>query len=238
MTHFTVLVCCKDRHDLDGALAPFDENDEDNENARWDWWVIGGRWAGSLLIKPGHESEVIMPGEATWSTPEIRDGYCDGGPKRAIDVDRMRDDAARNARVRFGEYAKLTEGTPDPLPWKTFADNISEGNGYTVQQARDEYHAQPRIAVIKGTAFDHLFGDTAEEFACTEAVYAERCRAAAVPGYALLTTDGRWMAPGEMGWWGMSTDEQPDRIGYGEVANAYIDSLSDDVWLIMTDCHI
>lgn len=35
-------------------LAPYDENDGDNEdgkwdwNGKWDWWVIGGRWTGVL----------------------------------------------------------------------------------------------------------------------------------------------------------------------------------------------
>lgn len=238
MTHFTVLVCVDDPAKLEDALAPFDENDENAEHPRWDWWVTGGRWAGSLRVRDGHEDEVIT-GDKGFSTPDIPPGFCDGGPKRAIDIDRMRADAATRARVRYGEYAKLTEGTPEPLPWKTFTDNISEGNGYTIAQARDEYHSQPRIERLKGSDFTEPFGlDPAEEFACTEDVYATRASAAAVPGYALLATDGRWIAPGEMGWFGASTDEQGDRIGYWEVVNAYIDSLPDDTWLIMTDCHV
>lgn len=27
-------------------LAPWDERDGDNENGRWDWWQLGGRWTG------------------------------------------------------------------------------------------------------------------------------------------------------------------------------------------------
>lgn len=27
-------------------LKPWDENDGDNENGRWDWWSLGGRWTG------------------------------------------------------------------------------------------------------------------------------------------------------------------------------------------------
>lgn len=27
-------------------LQPFDENDGDNPDGKWDWWVIGGRWTG------------------------------------------------------------------------------------------------------------------------------------------------------------------------------------------------
>lgn len=238
MTHFTVLVCCEHPDDVDGMLAPYDENDENTKDARWDWWVIGGRWAGSLLVKPGFE-DVVITAEKGWSSPDVQPGWCDGGPKRALDLTRMRNDAAAKARVRYGEYAKLTEGTPEPLPWRVFTENISEGNGYTVQQARDEYNSQPRLLRLKGTPFNEPFGlDPAEEFACDEATYARRAWAAAVPGYATLTGDGRWIAPGEMGWFGVSTDEQTDRIGYWEVVNTYIDNLPDDMWLVMTDCHI
>lgn len=44
--------------DIEAAVAavlkPFDENHRDSEDARgapfWDWWVIGGRWAGHKLM--------------------------------------------------------------------------------------------------------------------------------------------------------------------------------------------
>lgn len=32
--------------DLNAILAPFDENAEEPDHPFWDWWVIGGRWAG------------------------------------------------------------------------------------------------------------------------------------------------------------------------------------------------
>ena len=60
----------------------------------------------------------------------------------------------------------------------------------------------------------------------------------AVPGYATISTDGRWMAPGKMGWFGVSSDSTDDRIGYWEAANAYIEALPDDTWLVALDCHI
>ena len=76
------------------------------------------------------------------------------------------------------------------------------------------------------------------EFSGTEKLYVERSRARAVPGYAVVTADGRWMAPGKMGWFGMGSDEESDRIGYWEASNAYIEALPDDAWLVALDCHI
>ena len=36
--------------------------------------------------------------------------------------------------------------------------------------------------------------------------------------YAILTRDGEWTAHGTMGWWGISTNEKPDRSWYDEIA--------------------
>lgn len=35
---------------LESVLKPFDESDEDNAHPFWDFWVIGGRWAGTKLM--------------------------------------------------------------------------------------------------------------------------------------------------------------------------------------------
>lgn len=61
MTHFGVLVlvdqidkAIANAHkavtpEVTRLLAPYDENDEAfREGSKWDWWVIGGRWTGSL----------------------------------------------------------------------------------------------------------------------------------------------------------------------------------------------
>lgn len=58
--------------------------------------------------------------------------------------------------------------------------------------------------------------------------------------YALLGLDGKWYAPGEMGWFGCSseTDEQ-----YNEWATKFLDivkkfNTDQDVWATLVDCHI
>lgn len=33
---------------VESLLAPYDENEESNEETHWDWWEIGGRWDGIL----------------------------------------------------------------------------------------------------------------------------------------------------------------------------------------------
>lgn len=210
-----------------------------NPESKWDYWRVGGRWGGAFPVRAGHEHEVLEP-QAGWDSPEeMPAGYCDGGPKGALDLERMRDEAEQRARESHREYAALVQNTPEALPWRTFTDNISEGTGYTVEQARIEYNSQPRIVRLKGTRYaDLLSTDPIEAFSSSEDAYAARARAGAVPGYALLTASGEWVAPGKMGWWAMSSDEEGDREAYRAKANAYVDALPDDMYLVRIDCHI
>ena len=61
MSHFTVLVITDG--DYGDALAPFDEDLEDVENPKWDWYALGGRWMGSLVLKaPSPTASLGEPG--------------------------------------------------------------------------------------------------------------------------------------------------------------------------------
>ena len=249
MSHFTVTVCTENASLLEAALAPFDEElevesyEEDGETytrnprAKWDWWVIGGRWPGRFPYRQGYEKSVLQP-KPHWGDPDasLPPLHCDGGPVRALDLGKLRDEAAITARKTWAEWEKVTTGTPDALPWSVFAENISEGNGYTIEQAREEYHSQPRIRALEGTDFMG-YDNPVTEFGVGKDRFTEMARAKAVPGWATLTLDGRWMEQGEMGWFGMSSATESSTIGYAEAANAYIGQLPDDTWLISVDCH-
>jgi len=254
MSHYSVIVCTDNPADIEAKMAPFDENvpeckdgtdgkecAEDctecsNPQAKWDWWVVGGRWGGNFPYHAEHEAAVIKP-ERGWSSPDIKPLHCDGGPKYALNLDKLRADKENQARATYTEWAKLTGHTPEALPWKVFTENISEGNGYTIQQAREEYHSQPRIKALEGTDFQ-WYDEPVETFQVPEPLFIERARAQAIPGWGVLTLDGRWMEQGSMGWWGLNDATEGSKIGYWEAANAYIDSLPDETFLVCVDCHI
>jgi hypothetical protein len=96
--------------------------------------------------------------------------------------------------------------------------------------------AQARVECIQGTDFQ-WHDDAIATFQQPAERYVLLQTARAVPGYATVTTDGRWMAKGRMGWFGVSHDDD-NEAGYLEAANAYIESLPDEVFLIITDCHV
>jgi hypothetical protein len=209
-----------------------------NPLSRWDYWRVGGRWGGYFPYRDDRAAQVIKT-ERGWDSPDgIMPLHCDGGPKSALSLKVMREEKAAEARKLYAEYRTLAEGTPEALPWSAFRDNISEGSGYTIEQAREEYRSQPRYQALAASETFRWHDDVIGEFSVPEKLYVERERARAVPGYATLTTDGRWMAPGKMGWFGMGSDDENSRIGYWEAANAYIEALPDDAWLVVLDCHI
>jgi hypothetical protein len=208
-----------------------------NPQSKWDYWRIGGRWGGYFPYRDGFADRVLKP-ERNWDSPEsVAPRHCDGGPKLALDLNALREEKALEARIAYGEWQKLAAGLPDALPWSAFTDNISPGSGYTIEQAREEYHAQALIKAVNDSDF-RWYDDPVAHFGKPESLYVEHARAKAIPGYATITLDGRWMAPGTMGWFAVSDDEEGDRIGYWEAANAYINSLDDAAWLVVLDCHI
>lgn len=71
-----------------------------NPNAKWDWWVIGGRWGGMLRLKSGCPGN---SGAKSWTNRDIpsQEGWCDQA--RLKDVDLMADQPAYDRAARFWE---------------------------------------------------------------------------------------------------------------------------------------
>lgn len=212
-----------------------------NKASKWDWWSIGGRWGGALWYKPGCADLVIDPDTgpaASGETPGVQAGTCNGGPKHALDLERTRQAAEDKARENHGKWQELTSGLPEARPWSHFREMIDVVPGYDVNKARQEFQAQPVAQALRGTDFDWVLADAIEKYARPLEDIVAEARAGAVPGYALVRRNGSWLAPGEMGWWAISSDNEASRAAYHDAANAYVDSLPDDAWLIMVDCHI
>lgn len=216
-----------------------------NPQGYWDYWRIGGRWGGYFPFRPGEQDNVIMP-QADWDSPdEVRPDYCDGGPLRSLDIARMRKIAETKAIDRYRNFHQLVKGTPEPLPWASFIKKVTPGinvtpEGYTIDEARRDYANQERINLLLGSVFDQPFSeDIAVEFnGKTEGQYASLAAATAVPGFATVTAEGEWLSGGTMGWFGSHTGDEDDKVRYLERANAYIDSLPESMYLIVTDCHV
>ena len=209
-------------------------------DSRWDWWQVGGRWTGWFQVRPeyiGHDDMINgKPGLMTRANTDT--DRCDGGPKRVLDFARTRDWAQVDEAERYAKFQKLVEGTPEAQLWSSFiARHEADKDGYPIGQARSDYHAQPRVQALKGTDFDWDTSEAIERFQRPREEVLARAAARAVPGRALLTLDGQWKEPGTMGWWGMSTDTPESEDEYYAWANEYVDSLDDEIVLVLVDVH-
>jgi hypothetical protein len=75
-----------------------------------------------------------------------------------------------------------------------------------------------------------------DRLADTRNSYIEKKRNAVYVPYAIVK-DGKWIARGEMGWWGCSKDEMSKDEWNQKVAEM-IAALPNDTPITVVDCHI
>lgn len=157
-----------------------------NPLSKWDWYEIGGRWIGMLILKENCTGWRGSPGLMT--EPSIH--Y----------------DSALAADVDFEAISEQDRGNMKP-----YKDFLRSGH-YTAEYMLEKYPSE-------------------EEYLARQSLFYT---------YAVITPDGIWHAPGDMGWWGMSS-ESPDqeREWQFNYASRFIDPAVKNGWYItIVDCHI
>lgn len=151
-----------------------------NRDAKWDWYEVGGRWSGHLLLKDGTRADACR--------------------KSDVDVEAMMTARETDARERWAAYAKAIEGTPRHERWEP----LHERGG-----TDDEYHDQPRVKALAEAGLTGFTFGSADDYPETEEELVTRFRAEALCTFALLM-DGEWHERGSMGWFACVSDEKPD----------------------------
>lgn len=157
-----------------------------NPVSKWDWYLIGGRWTGMLILKEGCEGERGEPGLMT-PTSEYYD-------------------SALTADVDFEAISRKYMRNMQPY------DEFLKSGVYTKEYMMEKY-------------------PTEDEYIRRKSLFQT---------YAVITPDGVWHAPGEMGWWAMSS-ETPDqeRDWQMDYHERFIKPAIENGWHItIVDCHI
>lgn len=203
--------------------------DRTNPNAKWDWWVVGGRWTGYFKLK-NPTSDTAYIGEGGLFSPSPKPGYADSALKGEIDVEAMRDEAGLEAEKLWDQIREITQGHP----WTSFAE-LRERHDDDIEAARASYHSQDAIKRIRESRDIGLIFDL-DRFLVTKAEYIQRARNAAGVPFAVLM-DGEWYQKGEMGWWGIVAGEQ-DQEEWNQKVAELLDELPADTRITAVDCHI
>lgn len=233
--------------------------DRTNPNAKWDWYLVGGRWTGFFPLKSGATGEKGEPG---LMTDPAKPGTADAVRKGDVDFERARAEAEAKGRERFAKWRPIFEkhGKPE-LSWSATIQKIDEEiaeleakgiaeekvphpdpdegrelyrSGLVRHTWRQRYNEQPAIAAARDEL--SMWGCPVDEYGYDEDTYAQDCRNNALVPYALVK-DGKWYGKGEMGWWGMSSDDKDEAEWAEEVSRLY-DDLPPDTMLTLVDCHI
>jgi hypothetical protein len=202
-------------------VAPFDTYNGGTE--AWDWWELPGPRGHSFPVKPQCAGDPrLLPVSAD------QPGRCQGGPVSALDLDAF-DAAAASAAGSWRRW----HSTPDAasaLPLSHFFGRIDKAAGYTVQQAREDFGAQPPVRDHSGPRAKiwHEDEDPVHQFRGTLDDYLERQAGRLLRIEAFVTEAGDWLDNSAFG------DSQDD---FSVFALKYLRQASDDVSALYLHFH-
>lgn len=219
-----------------------------NPDSKWDWWQIGGRWSHYFPAKATLTEEQyrgLIHGNG-WPRNEMpyKLWHCEGGPKKFLDLDKLRDAKGSEAAEQYDAFHSFAASYPAARPWSEFVSEFVEMPGnkekwFMHDRVRKVYNSQPLIAAAnQHPDYRFSFECLVDKFGGEREMYIQTARDEAVPGYAMITLEGNWVAPGTMGMFGFSDDTPEGVAEFKAWANGYIDGLGDDVILVALDLHI
>lgn len=198
-----------------------------NPRSKWDWYLTGGRWTGYFPLKPGCDGEVGEPGIMT---EPAKPGYADIARLKDIDIERARNEAAREANEYFEIWKRIVERHGRPESWSSIS-----GSGISVEKARELYNAQPAIEAARKARLGFMKCPV-ERFGFDQAAHAASAADHALVPFAFVK-NGKWFERGEMGWFGCVSNET-DKATWEAFFHKTLRELGPDTLLTLVDCHI
>jgi hypothetical protein len=193
--------------------------------ARWDWWSVGGRWTGTLKLKPEYAGYGAngAPGffTETNTDPQRADIVLAGW----VDWATMRQDQIDHARADWTAW--------QTFPPRPMADDFSDHDAF-----KEAYRTW--LAEVKkiDPAFDAVFLEhdrLTDLNTLTLDAYVEKYGSAKALTFAYINTDGAWRERAKMGWFAMTRDPNDQ---YDAEWWAFVESLPATTRLYLVDCHI
>lgn len=207
-----------------------------NPDSKWDWYQLGGRWTGAFIkLKDGAQGTL---GSRSWASERNVAGV-DQAYKKDIDFDAIKRDARNGAIKTYRECAEKCGGCipHPPLSWNEIIHSNEFGN-LDINQKRELYHSQEEVKTWKDKVNEgNPFGYLLEDFQCTEEEYANRAELNSFIPYAVLY-EGEWISRGDMGWWGITTNEHFSENEWVKKVWGLIDSCDDNTLFSFYDLHI
>jgi hypothetical protein len=199
-----------------------------NPNAKWDWYLLGGRWTGFFKLKSGAKGAV---GEGGVFSNTPKDGWVDSARKGDIDFKGMAEVSGKEGGIRWDKVHKLVGKSIDTyVSWTKVREEMFKDK---MNEARDFYNNQEAVKLLHKDREFGIWIDL-DEYTVTREEYVKDCENSSVGTFAVLL-DGKWYEKGEMGWWGCVSNKKSD---WNAEFAKLLESISDDTVLSVYDCHI
>ena len=179
-----------------------------NPNAKWDWWQIGGRFPNRFLVSAGLQDCIPSAKDDDGESAIPPEGYqyADAARKKDICWDVMRKIAVDTVEKRYQKCVRAFE-TKDITDFGPLCRILDEGISawgemlYLKGETLDEYKAR------KGaTDLDRYMCHT----------------------YAFIDRNGDWTGSGDMGWFGISSNDKDERAWNDEIQKLMNEAKDDD----------
>lgn len=228
-----------------------------NPNSKWDWYQLGGRWSGMLKLKPEYSEAVghaaafkhrgkeipdtllekihnIGRGNLSWMNAgeKLSRDEVDTAPKYAIDFDRMVSDHLSRVVPKWDAVQEVIDGRE----WLTWVEMREKYTGEGIDETRKAFHDQPVVQDLQSDLLKGHFMVDWGDFKLSREEYIARESLSAVSTFALLK-DGEWREKGEMGWFGMASNEK-DQIDWSNELLSIIEQLPEETQISIYDCHV
>ncbi|MEU0239084.1 hypothetical protein ABZ234_15465 [Nocardiopsis sp. NPDC006198] len=266
MSHHQVVVVLPKPPDTSAGAAPgeallrellpllgepdYADEDTDPPGRWWDRWMIGGRFENAFLCTDPDDPRVL-PAED--GDPRL----VTAAPASLLDLDAQREAAAGRAADRWDRATGILRRHPDTEALRAFllrggeraertrpgatAAHVRTPAGRTAQAERTAalkaYHAQDAVRELTGAGLTHFAGCAVEHYSTPREEFVEQARRGAVPGWALIDTDGTWYAVEHRPGTGDGPEARQARREYLRRTNALLDALPGDAYLVMADLH-
>lgn len=212
-----------------------------NPNSKWDWYQVGGRWSGFFKMKDSARGEL---GEKSWcnKNENIAANYADVTTKGNIDLEGMMEDIRKEKEITFNHLVAAM-GDTTPVAWATIREEFED-----IEDARKAYRNSDFKQAIAAYEKEHdvrldsFMGDMYEDYYLhlplkqARLRYVETAAMNVITPYAFVK-DSEWVQRGEMGWWGMSSNEM-EKDDWTQAFYKMFQELPDDTLITMVDCHI
>ena len=179
-----------------------------NPNAKWDWWVIGGRWCGELTVPVNCDAEV---GERSWTNEDSNPYVHPNKIYKKCDCAKVKDLAFPDKQEAWCQAVRF---------WELYIEGDEPQN--------DEDRELVEHTLYKKEYFLNRY-KTKDNYAKYMSSFVT---------YALITKDGKWNEQGEMGWFGISRNEQDPLTWVEYFTKTVFEDAENDDYITIVDCHI